>query len=63
MLRIIPTGGVTVETAASFIKAGCAALAAGSSLVSRDILKSGDWKQLSHIAAAFVDAVAAARKV
>ena len=39
MLRIIPTGGVTVETAASFIAAGCVALAAGSSLVSKDVLK------------------------
>src|SRR5205823_14824510 len=36
MLRIIPTGGVTTETAASFINAGCVALAAGSSLVSKD---------------------------
>ena len=63
MLRIIPTGGVTVDTAAGFIKAGCAALAAGSSLVSKEVLKSGDWKKLSDTAAAFVAAVAAARKL
>ena len=63
MLRIIPTGGVTVDSAASFIKAGCAALAAGSSLVSKDILKNRDWKKLSDSAAAFVAAVAAARTV
>jgi len=63
MLRIIPTGGVTVDTAASFIKAGCAALAAGSSLVSKDDLKSGAWKKLSDTAAAFVAAVQAARQV
>ena len=62
MLRVIPTGGVTVDTAASFIKAGCAALAAGSSLVSKDILKNADWKRLTDTAAAFVDAVRAARK-
>lgn len=62
MLRVIPTGGVTIETAASFIKAGCVALAAGSSLVSKDILKSGDWKKLTDTAAAFVAAVATARK-
>jgi 2-dehydro-3-deoxyphosphogluconate aldolase / (4S)-4-hydroxy-2-oxoglutarate aldolase len=61
MLRIIPTGGVTVETAASFIAAGCVALAAGSSLVSKDVLKSKDWKKLSATAAAFVEAVKKAR--
>ena len=63
MLRIVPTGGVTVDTAASFIKAGCVALAAGSSLVSKEILKSRDWKKLSETAAAFVAAIRAARQV
>lgn len=61
MLQIIPTGGVTVETAASFIKAGCVALAAGSSLVSKEILKNKDWKKLTATAAAFVEAVRVAR--
>ena len=62
MLRIIPTGGVTVDTAASFIKAGCVALAAGSSLVSKEVLMAKDWKKLSETAAAFVTAITAARK-
>ncbi len=57
MLRIIPTGGVTPETAASFLEAGCAALAAGSSLVSREVLKSRDWAALTATAKKFVDAV------
>ncbi len=63
MLRIVPTGGVTVDTAASFIKAGCVALAAGSSLVSKEVLKSRDWKKLSETASAFVAAIRAARKL
>ena len=62
MLQIIPTGGVTVDTAASFIKAGCVALAAGSSLVSKEALKNNDWKTITATAAAFVEAVKAARK-
>jgi 2-dehydro-3-deoxyphosphogluconate aldolase/(4S)-4-hydroxy-2-oxoglutarate aldolase len=62
MLRIIPTGGVTVATAASFIQAGCVALAAGSSLVSKDILKARDWKKLTETAAAFIAAIGAARQ-
>jgi 2-dehydro-3-deoxyphosphogluconate aldolase / (4S)-4-hydroxy-2-oxoglutarate aldolase len=61
-LSIVPTGGVDVNTAGAFIKAGCVAVAAGSSLVSKDILKNRDWKKLSELAAAFVAAVAEARK-
>jgi 2-dehydro-3-deoxyphosphogluconate aldolase/(4S)-4-hydroxy-2-oxoglutarate aldolase len=62
MLQIIPTGGVTIETAASFLRAGCVALAAGSSLVSKEVLKHAHWKKLSETAAAFVAAIRAARQ-
>jgi 2-dehydro-3-deoxyphosphogluconate aldolase/(4S)-4-hydroxy-2-oxoglutarate aldolase len=60
-LKIIPTGGVDANTCGSFIKAGCVAVAAGSSLVSKEILKNRDWKKLSESAAAMVAAVKAAR--
>lgn len=60
-LEIIPTGGVDVNTAGDFIKAGCAAVAAGSSLVSKEILQSADWPTLTATARAFVAAVADAR--
>jgi len=60
-LSIIPTGGVDVNTAGDFIKAGCVAVAAGSSLVSKEILKAKDWKKLTETAAAFVAAVRAAK--
>jgi 2-dehydro-3-deoxyphosphogluconate aldolase / (4S)-4-hydroxy-2-oxoglutarate aldolase len=60
-LQIIPTGGVTTKTAGDFIKAGCAAVAAGSSLVSKDVLAKKDWKALSQTSREFVSAVAAAR--
>ncbi|MFY7950954.1 MAG: bifunctional 4-hydroxy-2-oxoglutarate aldolase/2-dehydro-3-deoxy-phosphogluconate aldolase [Armatimonadaceae bacterium] len=60
-LRLIPTGGVDLDTAADFIKAGCDAVAAGGSLVSKEILKSGDWETLTARARRFVDVVAAAR--
>lgn len=61
MLRIIPTGGVTPETASGFLEAGCVALGAGSSLVSKEILKSRDWPALAARAAAFVRAIREAR--
>lgn len=57
MLRIIPTGGVTPETCAAFLKAGCVALGAGSSLVSNEILANQDWAALTERARAFVAAL------
>jgi 2-dehydro-3-deoxyphosphogluconate aldolase/(4S)-4-hydroxy-2-oxoglutarate aldolase len=61
MLRIVPTGGVTPETAAAFLEAGSVALGAGSALVSKEILQMRDWVELKKRAAAFVKAVRAAR--
>ena len=61
MLQIIPTGGVTPQTAGDFLKAGCVALGAGSALVSKDILKNRDWNALKARAAEFVKAVRTAR--
>ena len=60
-LKIVPTGGVDVNTAGDFIKAGCVAVAAGSSLVSKDILKNHDWAKLTDLASQFIAAVAKAR--
>jgi 2-dehydro-3-deoxyphosphogluconate aldolase / (4S)-4-hydroxy-2-oxoglutarate aldolase len=60
-LRIIPTGGVDANTAGDFIRAGCAAVAAGGSLVSKEILKNRDWDLLRNRAAQLVAAVAQAR--
>jgi 2-dehydro-3-deoxyphosphogluconate aldolase/(4S)-4-hydroxy-2-oxoglutarate aldolase len=56
-LRIVPTGGVDLDTAAGFLKAGCVALGVGSSLVSADILRDGNWPELTRRAKAFVDVV------
>lgn len=61
MLRIMPTGGVTPETAADFLDAGCAALGVGSALVSKDVLASGDWPKLTKRAIQIVRAVRQAR--
>lgn len=53
-LRIVPTGGVDLNTAADFLKAGCAALGVGSSLVSAKILQEENWPELTRLARAFV---------
>jgi 2-dehydro-3-deoxyphosphogluconate aldolase/(4S)-4-hydroxy-2-oxoglutarate aldolase len=60
-LEIIPTGGVDLNTAGDFIKAGCAAVAAGSSLVSKEILKNQAWPALIETAKKFVEVIAKAR--
>jgi 2-dehydro-3-deoxyphosphogluconate aldolase/(4S)-4-hydroxy-2-oxoglutarate aldolase len=61
-LRLVPTGGVDLETAAPFLKAGCAALGVGSALVSSRILKDENWEELTRLARAFVDVARATRQ-
>jgi 2-dehydro-3-deoxyphosphogluconate aldolase/(4S)-4-hydroxy-2-oxoglutarate aldolase len=61
-LRIVPTGGVNHETLAAFIKAGCAAVGAGSCLVSKEIQEKRDWAELTRRAQSFVAAMKAARE-
>ena len=54
-LRIVPTGGVDLNTAADFLKAGCAALGVGGSLLTAEIIKTGNWAELTRLAKAFVE--------
>lgn len=60
-ILLIPTGGVTPETTGAFLKAGAAAVAAGSSLVSQDILDRKDFKLLVERAKLFREEVVKAR--
>jgi 2-dehydro-3-deoxyphosphogluconate aldolase / (4S)-4-hydroxy-2-oxoglutarate aldolase len=60
-LKIVPTGGVDLQTAGAFIKAGCAALGVGSSLLSAQILAENNWAELTRLAGEFVKAVRIAR--
>ncbi len=61
-LKIIPTGGVTLETAASFIKAGARALGVGSDLVNLAALDAGHPETITATARAYLKALADARK-
>jgi 2-dehydro-3-deoxyphosphogluconate aldolase / (4S)-4-hydroxy-2-oxoglutarate aldolase len=60
-LRFVPTGGVELNNAIDFLKAGAAALGVGSALVSRPILENHDWAELTRRARAFVQAARGAR--
>jgi 2-dehydro-3-deoxyphosphogluconate aldolase/(4S)-4-hydroxy-2-oxoglutarate aldolase len=59
---LVPTGGVTLETAADYIRAGAAALGVGGEMIAKDALKARDRDALSKLAAIFVDLVRDARK-
>jgi 2-dehydro-3-deoxyphosphogluconate aldolase / (4S)-4-hydroxy-2-oxoglutarate aldolase len=56
-LRIVPTGGVDLQTAPEFLKVGCAALGVGSSLLTAEILKKKDWAALTRLAREYVRVV------
>jgi len=60
-LRIVPTGGVDVNTIADFFKAGCAAVGVGSAMVSPELLDAGNWLEVTKRASALVKAARACR--
>lgn len=60
-LKFVPTGGVDLKTIGAFFEAGCAAVGAGSSLITKEILERDDWAALTRRAAEFVKAARAAR--
>src|SRR5256885_275704 len=53
-LRIVPTGGVDLNTISHFLKAGCSALGIGSSLITAEILRTENWTELRQLAGEFV---------
>jgi 2-dehydro-3-deoxyphosphogluconate aldolase/(4S)-4-hydroxy-2-oxoglutarate aldolase len=59
---MIPTGGVNLETAATFIEAGAFALGVGGELISASALESGNVREITENARNFVDVVCAARE-
>ena len=61
-LKLIPTGGVDLDNAADFIRAGAAAIAVGSNLVDAKTVGAGRWEVLEERARAFAEAVQGARQ-
>jgi 2-dehydro-3-deoxyphosphogluconate aldolase / (4S)-4-hydroxy-2-oxoglutarate aldolase len=60
-VKLTPTGGVDLTTAADWIKAGAVAIGVGSSLVKKELINAGKWDELSSLAKQYVDIVAKAR--
>jgi 2-dehydro-3-deoxyphosphogluconate aldolase / (4S)-4-hydroxy-2-oxoglutarate aldolase len=60
-IDLIPTGGVSLATAASFIEAGAAALGVGADLVDIQALRAGNTEKITASTRAYIEAVKTAR--
>jgi 2-dehydro-3-deoxyphosphogluconate aldolase/(4S)-4-hydroxy-2-oxoglutarate aldolase len=58
---MVPTGGVNLETAADFIRAGAEALGIGGELISPLVLKSGNTEEITQAARQYLEIVRQAR--
>lgn len=58
---ILPTGGINIDNAGEFIRAGAVAVGAGGSLLDKQMLAEKDFKGLEAHASRFVQAVRDAR--
>jgi 2-dehydro-3-deoxyphosphogluconate aldolase/(4S)-4-hydroxy-2-oxoglutarate aldolase len=60
-LKLTPTGGVNLATAADFIAAGACTLGVGSALVTKKALAEGNLAEIERLAGEYVRIVAEAR--
>jgi 2-dehydro-3-deoxyphosphogluconate aldolase/(4S)-4-hydroxy-2-oxoglutarate aldolase len=60
-IKLLPTGGVSLENTPDFIKAGAVAVAAGTSLVDKKAVSEKNYNLITETARKFVEAVRAAR--
>ena len=60
-IELVPTGGVTLASAASFIQAGAAAIGVGADLVDVKAIRAGEAQKVTAAAQAYVAAVRSAR--
>ena len=61
-VKLLPTGGVTLENAGEWIKAGAVAVGIGSALVERRAVEAADYHLITANARCVVASVAAARE-
>ena len=60
-LKLIPTGGVTLQTAPDFLKAGARALGVGTDLVNAAAIAEGKPDLVTNTARAYLEAIRTAR--
>jgi 2-dehydro-3-deoxyphosphogluconate aldolase/(4S)-4-hydroxy-2-oxoglutarate aldolase len=60
-VRLVPTGGVSAENAAEYLKAGATAVGVGGKLVDKAAVARGDWAAITSEAQKLVDVVRGAK--
>lgn len=61
-IDLMPTGGVDLDNAGDFIRAGACAVAVGGNLVDKAAVAAGEWHVLTDTARKYVDTVRNARQ-
>ena len=61
-IRVMPTGGVDLTTAATFLKAGACALGVGSQLVEPRAIAERNFDRIRDLARQYMDIVRKTRK-
>ncbi len=56
-IPLMPTGGVNLDTAADFLRAGACALGIGGSLVSAADIAEGNWDKIRSLASRYVEII------
>lgn len=60
-VRILPTGGIGLDNAGDFIRAGACAVGLGGNLVDPKAIQAGDMRRIQDLAAQYVEVVKKAR--
>jgi len=60
-IRLLPTGGVDLDTLPGFVKAGACAVGLGSALVEKEAVATGNLDRIRTLAARYVSAMTEAR--
>lgn len=61
-VRLMPTGGVNLETLVSFVKAGACAVGLGTALVEKEALQTGNLDRIRELAVQYVELMKKARQ-
>jgi 2-dehydro-3-deoxyphosphogluconate aldolase/(4S)-4-hydroxy-2-oxoglutarate aldolase len=56
-VKLMPTGGVTLENARSFIEAGACAVGIGTALLDKKVIEAGDWGALTEKARRLIESL------
>ena len=60
-IRLLPTGGVNLDTLPDFLKAGACAVGLGSSLVDKEAVQEGNIQRIRNLAEQYVELVRTTR--